>query len=104
MIAAGIVLLVLAAFGAGALLFSYLTRRLRRLTGDVTEFTAGRFDDASPVAGVADPRERIAGSIAVSVIHWLAGVRLFRVHDVAAHREALDVAVKSGEWSVVSGQ
>ena len=43
------------------------------------------------VTGVARPRERVIGSTAVSVIHWLAGVRLFRVHDVAAHREALAV-------------
>ena len=49
MIAAAILLLVLTAFGAGAWLFSYLTRRLRRLTGEVSAFTASRFDAASPV-------------------------------------------------------
>lgn len=43
------------------------------------------------VTGVARPRERVIGSTAVSVVHWLVGVRLFRVHDVAAHREALAV-------------
>ena len=36
MIAAAILLLVLTAFGAGAWLFSYLTRRLRRLTGELS--------------------------------------------------------------------
>ena len=59
MIAAGIVLLVLAAFGAGALLFSYLTKRLRRLTSEVSAFTAGRFDAAAPVAASDEPRDEI---------------------------------------------
>ncbi len=44
------------------------------------------------VSGVEDPARRVVGSTAVSVAHWLAGVRLFRVHDVAAHREALAVS------------
>jgi len=59
MIAAGILLLVLAAFGAGTLLFSYLTRRLRRLTGDVSSFTASRFDAGRPVAPAGEPRDEI---------------------------------------------
>ncbi len=58
-IGAGILLLVLAAFGAGALLFSYLTRRLRRLTGEVSDFTAGRFNAGSSVAAVDRPRDEI---------------------------------------------
>ena len=41
---------------------------------------------------VSTPSERVSGSTAVSVAHWLCGIRLFRVHDVAAHREALAVA------------
>ena len=59
MIAAGILLLVLAAFGAGTVLFSYLTRRLRRLTGDVAAFTAARFDAGRPVASAGEPRDEI---------------------------------------------
>jgi len=59
MIAAAIVLLVLAAFVAGTLLFSYLTRRLRRLTGEVSAFTEGRFDGRNPVAAVDEPRDEI---------------------------------------------
>jgi signal transduction histidine kinase len=59
MIAAGILLLVLTAFGAGAILFSYLTRRLRRLTGDVSAFTAGRFDADNPVTAAGEPRDEI---------------------------------------------
>ncbi len=53
---------------------------------------ASRKSFIGSVSGVAEPRERMAGSIAVAVAHWLAGVRLFRVHDVAGHREALAVA------------
>lgn len=38
------------------------------------------------------PEERLAGTLAMSVAHWRRGARIFRVHDVAAHREALRVA------------
>jgi len=44
------------------------------------------------MSGVDHPAQRMLGSIAVSVAHCLAGVRLFRVHDVRAHCEALGVA------------
>jgi signal transduction histidine kinase len=59
MIAAGILLLVIAAFGAGAMLFSYLTRRLRSLTGEVSAFTDGRFDAGISVASVDEPVDEI---------------------------------------------
>jgi signal transduction histidine kinase len=59
MIGAGILLLVLAAFGVGTWLFAYLTRRLRRLTGEVSAFTESRFDADSPVAAVDVPRDEI---------------------------------------------
>ena len=59
MIAAAIVLLVLAAFGAGTLLFSYLTSRLRRLTGDVSAFTANHFDTDSPIGAAEKPGDEI---------------------------------------------
>ena len=59
MIAAGILLLVLAAFGAGGGLFAYLTRRLRRLTGEVSAFTENRFDADSPVPAMDVPRDEI---------------------------------------------
>jgi dihydropteroate synthase len=42
------------------------------------------------------PRERLAGTLGLSVLHLTLGARLFRVHDVRAHREALDAA-----WVVV---
>lgn len=59
MVAAAFLLLVVAAFGAGAVLFSYLTRRLRRLTGDVSAFTAGRFETDVPVATNGESRDEI---------------------------------------------
>lgn len=59
MIAAAILLLVVAAFGAGAILFSYLTRRLRLLTGDVTAFTASRFETGPPVTSTGEPADEI---------------------------------------------
>ncbi len=46
------------------------------------------------VTGVEEPAARVFGSVAVSVAHFLGGLRLFRVHDVAAHREALDAAAR----------
>lgn len=59
MVVAIILLLVLTAFGAGTLLFSLLTRRLRRLTSDLSEFTATRFRAAMPVEAVNPPRDEI---------------------------------------------
>jgi dihydropteroate synthase len=35
------------------------------------------------------PADRLAGSISLSVVHYLAGARLFRVHDVGAHVQAI---------------
>lgn len=44
------------------------------------------------ITGQATPSDRVAGTLAISVAQFLAGVRLFRVHDVAAHAHALAVA------------
>jgi dihydropteroate synthase len=43
------------------------------------------------VTGVQTPRERLAGSLAAMSLLAERGARLFRVHDVGAHREALAV-------------
>ncbi|NIL94109.1 MAG: two-component sensor histidine kinase [Woeseiaceae bacterium] len=59
MVATGIVLLMLAAFVAGTLLFSLLTRRLRKLTADVTEFTQSQLEVNNPIDRVAQPRDEI---------------------------------------------
>ncbi len=39
-----------------------------------------------------EPHRRVAGSIAAAVAMYMRGVRMYRVHDVAAHRQALAVA------------
>lgn len=44
------------------------------------------------LAGVSAPAERVAGTVAANVMALERGARLFRVHDVKANREALDVA------------
>ncbi|RMH24609.1 MAG: dihydropteroate synthase [Planctomycetota bacterium] len=38
------------------------------------------------------PDERLPGTLALSVLHLQAGARVFRVHDTAPHRQALDAA------------
>jgi dihydropteroate synthase len=38
------------------------------------------------------PRKRLPGTIAACVAGWIAGARLFRVHDVGPVRQALQVA------------
>ncbi len=49
------------------------------------------------ITGVRNAAERVHGTVGASVAALLRGARLFRVHDVAAHRQALDVA-----WAVMS--
>lgn len=53
---------------------------------------ASRKSFIGAVSGVERPADRAVGSIAVSIMQWINGVRLFRVHDVAWHRQALAVA------------
>ena len=53
---------------------------------------ASRKSFIGKASSVESPACRVNGSIAVTVAHALVGVRLFRVHDVAAHRQALGVA------------
>ncbi|MHB1155963.1 MAG: dihydropteroate synthase [Phycisphaerales bacterium] len=43
------------------------------------------------ITGVADPAQRVAATCAATVIGVMAGVRYFRVHDVAENRHAADV-------------
>ena len=47
------------------------------------------------IAGVADPSGRVYGTVGANVAALERGARIFRVHDVAANRQALDVA-----WAV----
>ncbi len=53
---------------------------------------ASRKSFIGAVTGKSVPADRVIGSAAISVMHYLAGIRLFRIHDVAANREALAVA------------
>lgn len=48
------------------------------------------------LSGVDEPAARVHGSVGAHVAALARGARLFRVHDVRAHREALDVA-----WAVL---
>jgi dihydropteroate synthase len=48
------------------------------------------------LSGVRVPAERVHGSVGAHVAALALGARLVRVHDVRAHREALDVA-----WAVL---
>lgn len=45
----------------------------------------------------SDPAERLPATLALSVLHLHAGARLFRVHDTAPHRQALDAA-----WALIN--
>ncbi len=51
------------------------------------------------ITGQADPRDRLAGTLATVALGVAAGVQLFRVHDVAPAREAALVA-----WAIREGQ
>jgi dihydropteroate synthase len=44
------------------------------------------------ITGVTTPAERVDGTLGANVAALMRGARLFRVHDVAANRHALDVA------------
>lgn len=48
-------------------------------------------------------RERLDAGLALTLSHWQAGVRLFRVHDVAAHARALAPAQGGEQKSPADG-
>ena len=48
------------------------------------------------LSGVTTAGDRVAGTVGANVAALLHGARLFRVHDVAPNRQALDVA-----WGVI---
>jgi dihydropteroate synthase len=49
------------------------------------------------ITGARDPAARLSGTLGASVAALALGARIFRVHDVRAHREALDTA-----WAILS--
>ena len=50
------------------------------------------------ITGVERPADRVYGTVGAHVAALMRGARLFRVHDVAAARQSLDVA-----WAVLEG-
>jgi dihydropteroate synthase len=48
------------------------------------------------ITGVATPADRVNGTVGANVVALERGARIFRVHDVGPHREALDVA-----WAIM---
>lgn len=59
MVAASILLLVIGAFVAGTMLFALLTRRLRRLTANVSAITGENFTSDPRIEGVDEPADEI---------------------------------------------
>ena len=66
-------------------------------TGYPVLCAASRKSFLGKVTGVETPSDRVSGSVAVSVMSYERGVRLFRVHDIQPHREALAVAEAAGQ-------
>jgi dihydropteroate synthase len=81
-------------FGKGVEQNYQLIGRIRDLCelGYPVLSAASRKSFLGRISGIEEPAARVVGSTAVSVYHYGQGVRLFRVHDVAAHREALAIA------------
>jgi dihydropteroate synthase len=48
------------------------------------------------IAGVTEPSERVHATVGANVAALERGARIFRVHDVAPNRQALDVA-----WAIM---
>lgn len=46
------------------------------------------------------PEERLGGTVGMSVVHYVRGARVFRVHDVREHVEALEAARRVHESGV----
>lgn len=71
-----------------------LLRHLDRLVaiGPPVVLGASRKSSLGRITGRVDPSELVAASVATSVLGYARGVRTFRVHDVAEHRDALLVA------------
>jgi len=51
------------------------------------------------ITGVREPAARLSGTLGANVAALALGARIFRVHDVRAAREALDVA-----WAILQGK
>lgn len=60
-------------------------------------FAASRKSFIGAVLGETEPADRDVGSVALAISAYQSGARLFRVHNVAAHRQALSVCDKLAE-------
>ncbi|MBO9532884.1 MAG: dihydropteroate synthase [Solirubrobacteraceae bacterium] len=71
-----------------------LLRHLDRLVaiGPAIVLGTSRKSTLGRITGRTEPAELVAASVATSVLGYERGVRIFRVHDVAEHRDALLVA------------
>lgn len=71
-----------------------LLRHLDRLVaiGPPVVLGTSRKSTLGRITGRVDPPDLVAASVATSVLGYQQGVRTFRVHDVAEHRDALLVA------------
>lgn len=72
------------------------TGRVIEASGFPVLAAASRKSFIGAATGVDRPESRAAGSVAASILQYIGGARVFRVHDVAAHREALSVVARSG--------
>ncbi len=93
-------------FGKTALHNLELLWRLEELVaiGPPVLIGASRKAFIGRITGRAEPSRRVSGSVAVNVLAYERGARLFRVHDVAASRDALAMtaATVSRPWSATT--
>ncbi|ADH62251.1 dihydropteroate synthase [Allomeiothermus silvanus DSM 9946] len=70
-----------------------LVRHLDQLVelGHPVLLGASRKRTIGELTGVEKPEDRVVGSVAMHLYGVMKGARILRVHDVKAHREALDV-------------
>jgi dihydropteroate synthase len=70
-----------------------VTRRLPELvaTGWPVLVSLSRKDFVGESLGVAQPRDRLTGTLAATAVSAWLGARVFRAHDVAATRQTLDM-------------
>ena len=83
-----------------------LVRRIDELValGRPVLIGASRKSFLGRITGREDPSERVPATVAVNVLAYERGVRLFRVHDVAPSRDALAVAAAtfSRPWTATT--
>lgn len=83
-----------------------LLRRLDEVVaiGRPVMIGASRKSFIGRITGRSEPSDRVAGTVAVNVLAYERGARLFRVHDVAPSRDALTMAAAtvSRPWTATT--